>query len=48
MNEKIKLRICVKVVIVYVVIESLFIGFLLLANKRVEDLDHAPEVMLNE
>lgn len=48
MKEKLKLRTWVKVVIVYIVIESLLLGFLLLANKRVVDLDHVPEVMLNE
>lgn len=48
MKEKLKLRTWVKVVIVYIIIESLLIGFLLVANKRVEDLDHVPEVMLNE
>ena len=48
MKEKLKLKIWVKVVIVYIIIESLLIGFLLFANKRVEDLDHVPEVMLNE
>ena len=48
MKEKLKLRTWVKVVIVYIIIESLLIGFLLVANKRVEDLDNVPEVMLNE